>query len=346
VDTGQDQWAGNDAGRDRPAAGRVATWWETWWATRQTALDDDAWARHVAPLGGRFSQPLARYTDPMAWWVRFADRVDRTQADAAHSPAVVDRPSRRQAWTSPHITAAGTYFPGWVGWLPALRGRQTARRLLGRRVGWTRVQDWPARVTAGRARVAPHRPRTFAPRWTSGTGGHFAGQQPPRRYQTVGGAGMRGRNLGGGATVAPTPRGGTGRGRGRPAMFGGGGGGGRAGGGSVGIFQPVVDEANGIAARFTTEGALSAVNVADTAGEAVAALGRAFSQVGQRAADEIAWESASSEFFQTFGQHLINAAETIRDLGAQVRRIEGERIDRLEDPRPNERPWDISANER
>ncbi len=158
------------------------------------------------------------------------------------------------------------------------------------------------------------------------------------------------RNLGGGVTVGPTARVG-GRNRGGGGGMGGGGGataaaaGGTAGVSGAGIFQPVVEAAHAVAGRFNTEAALNAVNVADTAGEAVEELGRAFDIVGKRAADEIAWLPQSAEFFQELGQHLIRMGPMITEHGAQVRRAEEEKIRRVEEKDPRERPWDIVAND-
>lgn len=159
------------------------------------------------------------------------------------------------------------------------------------------------------------------------------------------------RNLGGGATVGATPRrnigGGPGGGTGRRGGGGGGavGNGGTAGVSGAGIFQPVVEAAHAVAGRFNTEAALNAVNVADTAGEAVEELGRAFDIVGKRAADEIAWLPQSAEFFTELGQHLIRMGPMITEHGAQVRRAEEEKIRRVEEKDPRERPWDIVAND-
>lgn len=167
------------------------------------------------------------------------------------------------------------------------------------------------------------------------------------------------RNLGGGASVAPTPRVGgrpagsrpvtpVGGGRGNGGVGGGGGAvgnGGTAGVSGAGIFQPVVDAAMSVAGSFNTEAALNAVNVADTAGEAVTELGRAFDIVGKRAADEIAWLPQSAEFFTELGQHLIRVGPMISEHGAQVRRAEEDKIRRVEEKDARERPWDIVANE-
>lgn len=162
---------------------------------------------------------------------------------------------------------------------------------------------------------------------------------------------MAGRNLGGGVKVMPA-----GQARVGGANRGGGGGGGGAQGGAVsnggtagrsgaGIFEPVVDAAHNAAARFSTEAALNAVNVADTAGAAVDELGRAFGIVGGRAAEDIAWSPGSAEFFQTLGEHLVRVAQQMTEHGAQVRRNDEEKIRRAEEALPTERPWDIAANE-
>jgi hypothetical protein len=161
------------------------------------------------------------------------------------------------------------------------------------------------------------------------------------------------RNLGGGATVGryQPRRGGPVRPHGGGAQFGGPGGGGATGhGGTAGvtgqnIFQPVVDAAHNVAARFNTEAALNAVNVADTAGDAMAELGRAFSVVGKRAADDIAWTPGSAEFFSTLGDHLTRLGQQTAEQGAQVRRLEDEKVRRAEEKDPRERAWDIAANE-
>jgi hypothetical protein len=121
--------------------------------------------------------------------------------------------------------------------------------------------------------------------------------------------------------------------------------GGTAGVSGAGIFEPVVDAAHNAAARFSTEAALNAVNVADTAGAAVDELGRAFGIVGNRAAEDIAWSPGSAEFFQTLGEHLTRVAAQMTEHGAQVRRADEEKIRRAEEKDPRERAWDIAANE-
>jgi hypothetical protein len=109
---------------------------------RHAELDHDAAVRGLARPGDRFGRRLARYVDPMASQVRHADRLDRRTYGGAvavgPSPSTVDR------WTRARWLGGPLLYPWWVGWLPTLRSRQWARRVVALRFPWCRPTDFGA----------------------------------------------------------------------------------------------------------------------------------------------------------------------------------------------------------
>ncbi len=114
--------------------------------------------------------------------------------------------------------------------------------------------------------------------------------------------------------------------------------------GGAGMWAPVEEAAGEVAARYSPEAALDAVRMLDGMPGAVAALGQAFTPVGQTSADEVAFDPRAAQVYQTLGEVLTRAAPAIADAAAAVRRIEDERIRRAEEGDDREAKWDVDRN--
>jgi hypothetical protein len=83
----------------------------------------------------------------------------------------------------------------------------------------------------------------------------------------------------------------------------------------------------------------------ETAGDAMEAIGRAFSRVGMTISDEVDLDARVVPFFETLGATLVAAAQPARDGAAAVRRAEAERIRNVEEATAKRRKWDIGAHD-
>ena len=111
-------------------------------------------------------------------------------------------------------------------------------------------------------------------------------------------------------------------------------------------WQPVVDAAQAVAARFSDPVAMEGINALDSAGDAVEEFGRALASVGRTSTETIAFDPRVVPFFEEAGAYVVRVAKPIRDGAAAVRRAHADQIRRIEENDRRERRWDITEHDR
>lgn len=112
----------------------------------------------------------------------------------------------------------------------------------------------------------------------------------------------------------------------------------------VGMWSPVVEAANQVAAAFSDPNAMEGIGALDTAGDAVAALAGAFTKVGQTSLESVYFDPRVAPFFEELGRYVQAAEAPIRDGAAAVRSAHAPDIERIQEADPRKRKWDIGAH--
>ena len=110
-------------------------------------------------------------------------------------------------------------------------------------------------------------------------------------------------------------------------------------------WQGIVDAAQSAVKQFGDPVAMEGMNAATTAADAVEALGKAFSAVGQTTVENVAIDPKVASLMESLGQYVMNAAKPTRDAAAAIIKAHQPKIDRVVEGSPKERRWDIQAHD-
>jgi hypothetical protein len=119
---------------------------------------------------------------------------------------------------------------------------------------------------------------------------------------------------------------------------------GRTGARSAGTWQPVVDAAYAVGAKFSDPNAVETMSVLDTAADAIEALAQAFSAVGQTALDSVYIDPRVAPYLSELGKYVRGAVEPTREGAEAVKRAHQEDLDKIAENDPRKAKWDISKN--
>jgi hypothetical protein len=111
------------------------------------------------------------------------------------------------------------------------------------------------------------------------------------------------------------------------------------------IWQPIIDAAEGMAARFQDPVALEGVNALDSAADCVKAVGEAFRTVGQTVLEQVYIDPRVQSAYEELGDYVLAAEDKIRDAAHSVRTAHAEEIQDIEENDPRKRAWDVSEHD-
>lgn len=117
------------------------------------------------------------------------------------------------------------------------------------------------------------------------------------------------------------------------------------GGGGRSPWQPIVDAAATIAARYSDPAALDAIGALEGGEDACRALGEAFRKVGATSVDAVYFDPRVAPFFAEAGDMILRMAPHFGQAAGAVKRAHADDMERLEDGSQRRRRWDISAND-
>jgi hypothetical protein len=110
------------------------------------------------------------------------------------------------------------------------------------------------------------------------------------------------------------------------------------------LWQPVIDAADSIKARFKDPNALEGMDAVATAADSVEALGQALKAVGQEMVATVGLDPRAGPLTEGMGDYVLKAVGDVRDAGAAINRAHKDRIDELRDGDPKWGAWDHSRH--